>query len=91
MVLVEPRVAGRAGGSGTPLDLALASAARQRVRGSRFALAGGLTPESLPEALRVVQPGIVDVSSGVEHTSGIKSPERMKAFLEVVCGEQAGA
>ncbi len=91
VVLVEPRVAGRAGGSGTPLDLALASAARQRVRGSRFALAGGLTPESLPEALRVVQPGIVDVSSGVEHTSGIKSPERMKAFLEVVCGEQAGA
>lgn len=91
VVLVEPRVPNLPGGSGTPLDLPLALAARQQVRGPRFALAGGLTAESLPEALRVVRPDIVDVSSGVEHTSGIKSPERMKAFLEVVCGEQAGA
>ena len=91
VILVEPRVAHVPGGSGTPLDLALALAARRRVRGARFALAGGLTVDSVPEALRVVQPHIVDVSSGVEHSAGVKSPERMKAFLEVVCGEQAGA
>lgn len=91
VVLVEPRVPNLPGGSGRSLDLSLALAARERVRGSRFALAGGLTAASLPEALRVVRPHIVDVSSGVEHSAGIKSPERMKAFLEVVCGEQAGA
>jgi phosphoribosylanthranilate isomerase len=91
VVLLEPRVANVPGGSGTPLDLALALAARQRVHGPRVALAGGLTGENVREATRVVQPHIVDVSSGVEHSAGIKSPERMKAFLEVVCGEQAGA
>ncbi|HEU4799629.1 MAG TPA: phosphoribosylanthranilate isomerase [Gemmatimonadales bacterium] len=91
VVLVEPRLPNVPGGSGTPLDLSLALAARQQVRGPRFALAGGLTAERLPEALSLVQPDIVDVSSGVEHSAGIKSPERMKAFLEVVCGEQAGA
>lgn len=91
VVLVEPRVANVLGGSGTPLDLGLALAARQRARGSRFALAGGLKPESVSEAVRVVQPDIVDVSSGVERSAGIKSPEQVKAFLEVVCGEQAGA
>lgn len=91
VVLVEPRVPNVLGGSGTPLDFGLALEARQRVSGPRFALAGGLTPESVSEAVRVVQPHIVDVSSGVEQSAGIKSPERMKAFLEVVCGEQAGA
>lgn len=90
-VLVEPHVAGVLGGSGTTLDLGLALSARQRVTAGRFALAGGLTPESVPEAMRVVQPDIVDVSSGVELSAGIKSPELLKAFLEVVCGEQAGA
>lgn len=91
VVLVEPRVAGALGGSGASLDPGLARTARQRITGTCFALAGGLTPGNLPEALRVVQPDIVDVSSGVEHSAGIKSPELLKAFLEVVCGEQAGA
>jgi phosphoribosylanthranilate isomerase len=91
VVLVEPRVEGALGGSGKSLALELALAARRRVTGSCFALAGGLNPANLPEAVRVVQPDIVDVSSGVELSAGIKSPELLKAFLEVVCGEQAGA
>lgn len=90
-VLVEPRIPGSLGGSGTPLDLELALSARKRVTGTCFALAGGLTPENVLEAVRVVQPDIVDVSSGVEHSAGIKSPDLLKSFLEVVCGEQAGA
>lgn len=44
-------------------------------------LAGGLTPENVAEAIRLTRPYAVDVSGGVEQGKGIKSPERIKAFL----------
>ncbi len=49
-------------------------------------LAGGLTPENVVEAVRVTGARAVDVSSGVEATRGVKSIERIKAFLERVRG-----
>lgn len=47
-------------------------------------LSGGLTPENVGEALSVLQPGAVDVSSGVEKMRGEKDPLKIKAFLEAV-------
>jgi phosphoribosylanthranilate isomerase len=47
-------------------------------------LAGGLTPENVAEAVRVTGARAVDVSSGVEATRGVKSIERIQAFLERV-------
>ena len=47
-------------------------------------LAGGLTPETVHEAVRRVAPDVVDVSSGVEQIPGVKDPVRMARFLEVV-------
>ena len=85
-VLVEPRVAGQSGGTGVALDLELAIAARQRLAGRRMVLAGGLTPDTVAERLALVGPDVVYVSSGVEMSPGVKSPERMAAFLEVVRG-----
>ncbi len=83
-LLVEPRVAGGSGGRGVPLALDIARAARDAVRGTCFVLAGGLTPGTLREAIRVVEPDVVDVSSGVEMSPGIKDPERLVRFLEIV-------
>ena len=85
-VLVEPRVAGQSGGTGVALDVELAMAARQRLAGRRMVLAGGLTPDTVGERLALVGPDVVDVSSGVEMSPGVKSPERLAAFLEVVRG-----
>lgn len=88
-VLVEPRVPGRSGGTGTRLDLALAQAARSRLAGAAMVLAGGLTPESVVEAMALVRPDVVDVSSGVERLPGVKDPDKIARFLEAVVGHSA--
>jgi phosphoribosylanthranilate isomerase len=44
-------------------------------------LAGGLLPENVREAIRVVRPYAVDVSSGVEVSPGVKDHEKMRLFL----------
>lgn len=83
-LLIEPRVEGKLGGTGVPLPLALAAEARSRLKGYPMWLAGGLTPDNVAEAVRVVQPDVVDVSSGVEQIPGIKDHQRMARFLEVL-------
>lgn len=83
-VLVEPRVEGKLGGAGVSLTLALAARARERLAGHRMFLAGGLTPETVAEAVRAVRPDAVDVSSGVEQIPGTKDHHRMARFLEVL-------
>jgi phosphoribosylanthranilate isomerase len=83
-VLVEPRVAGALGGSGIALDLALAREARHRLAGHPMILAGGLTPNTVTEALALVRPDVVDVSSGVERRPGVKDADKVRDFVEAV-------
>ncbi|CAA0107370.1 N-(5'-phosphoribosyl)anthranilate isomerase [BD1-7 clade bacterium] len=44
-------------------------------------LAGGLNPDNVQDAIKACQPYAVDVSSGVESGPGIKSTEKMQAFV----------
>ncbi|HTS88248.1 MAG TPA: phosphoribosylanthranilate isomerase [Gemmatimonadales bacterium] len=83
-VLIEAKVPGQLGGSGVALPHELARSARIRLAGHTMFLAGGLTPETVAAAVRVVEPDAVDVSSGVEQIPGIKDHQRMARFLEVL-------
>ena len=51
-----------------------------------WALAGGLNPENAAEALRRTNAPILDVSSGVERSAGLKDAAKIKAFMEAVKG-----
>ena len=48
-----------------------------------YFLAGGLDPESVGEAIRMLEPFAVDVSSGVE-TDGIKDEKKIAEFIKSV-------
>jgi len=67
------------GGTGQTVDWTLAEEA---ARSTPILLAGGLTPSNVSEAIQVVRPYGVDVSSGVEKSPGKKDPAKVKAFIE---------
>jgi len=47
-------------------------------------LAGGLNEDNVGAAIAEIRPYAVDVSSGVEHSPGIKSTPKMRQFVEAV-------
>ncbi|MDX2115746.1 MAG: phosphoribosylanthranilate isomerase [Planctomycetota bacterium] len=74
---------GSAGGMGETFDWSLLARVAH-LSDHPLILAGGLTPENVGEAIRVVKPYAVDVSSGVESARGVKDPSRVAAFCEAV-------
>jgi len=66
------------GGTGTAFDWSLLEGTSRP-----YILAGGLTPETLPRAIRRLRPWAVDLSSGVE-TDGKKDPGKILAAVQAV-------
>lgn len=84
-ILLDARVGGVSGGTGTTLNWSgLAIAVRALSWTTSIVLAGGLTPDNAGEAIALIAPAVVDVSSGVESSPGIKDPNLMRAFAEAV-------
>ncbi len=86
-VLVDAHVPGMHGGTGQRAPWELLADWRPSLP---LILAGGLTPDNVAEAIRLVRPYAVDVASGVESAPGKKDAERMKRFLESVREAEAG-
>jgi phosphoribosylanthranilate isomerase len=82
-VLLDARVeGGPPGGTGQTLDWTSAQLVRDRV--SFLVLAGGLTPHNVGQAIELVRPDAVDVSTGVESAPGRKDPALLRAFVAAV-------
>jgi phosphoribosylanthranilate isomerase len=79
--LLDAAKPGQYGGSGRIANWTIA----RRIAAVRpIILAGGLTPENVAEAIRVVRPHAVDVASGVESRPGKKDHGKMREFFREV-------
>lgn len=81
-ILLDAKVAGQYGGTGTSFDWQLARQAH--AFGRPIILAGGLAPENLADAMAIAQPDAIDVSSSVESAPGKKDPARLRRLFEVI-------
>ncbi len=69
----------KTGGSGQKFDWGL-------LKGKEFSkpwmLSGGLDSNNIKEALKILSPNAVDISSGVERARGVKCPDKIRSFIE---------
>ncbi len=85
--VLEPAKTGQPGGTGIANDWA---AIQQFQNEGMFEdlppiiAAGGLTPETVADVVGKILPWAVDVSSGVEQSRGIKSADKVRAFIDAV-------
>jgi phosphoribosylanthranilate isomerase len=80
-VLCDARSGAQTGGTGLRID---GSVLRQRTAERPLWLAGGLGPETIGDAIRRYRPELVDASSKLEASPGIKDPQRLRTFFEEV-------
>ena len=85
--LIDAHVPGQFGGTGQTAPWHLLSGFDP---GVPVILAGGLTPENVAEAVRIVRPWGVDVASGVESSPGRKDADKVRRFVEAVRAVEAG-
>ncbi|CAM3703247.1 N-(5'-phosphoribosyl)anthranilate isomerase [Bordetella sputigena] len=72
------------GGSGLSFEHDMLRDVQADGRSAPIILSGGLSPDNVQAAVATLRPYAVDVSSGVEESPGIKSAERIRAFVEAV-------
>lgn len=82
-LVLDSRVGDKLGGTGTAFDWE----SSRHAAGEHLAtlvVAGGLTPANVARAIETLSPDIVDVSSGVESSPGIKDRARISEFMDAV-------
>ena len=91
-VVLDALVPGTLGGTGVAIDWRSLQAPVQTLRQdpectALLILAGGLTPENVRSGIQLLTPDVVDVSSGVEVSPGVKDHGRVTRFIAVARGD----
>ncbi len=82
LLLLDTLVAGQAGGTGVAFDWRALAGRLPAI--APVAIGGGLRPDNVGEAVRILRPYGVDVSSGVESSPGVKSSRLIDDFAVAV-------
>lgn len=77
----KPSKADLPGGTGESFDWTILA---ERELKKPWMLGGGLNKDNIKEALSILSPAAVDVSSGVESERGIKDESKIKSFIQCV-------
>ena len=80
-ILTDAHVPGMFGGTGQTSPWHLLADFHP---GVPLILAGGLTPDNVADAIRIVRPYAVDVASGVESSPGKKDADKVRRFIDAV-------
>jgi phosphoribosylanthranilate isomerase len=84
-VLLDSSTAEERGGSGRTFDWERVQPWAGIINSiSKLIVAGGLRPGNVQEAIHLLHPWGVDVSSGVEREPGKKDPRKIRAFVQAV-------
>ena len=84
-ILVDSYSESGLGGTGRTFAWEREAETIQRLREDKpLIVAGGLDSENVGAAIRALHPDVVDVSSGVESSPGVKDHARMRAFADAV-------
>src|SRR5581483_1957322 len=83
---LDSSVCSQPGGTGRTFDWEKTRPIADRLRdeGLKLVVAGGLTPDNVAEAMNILHPWGVDVSSGVESRPGKKDHDKVRAFVKAV-------
>jgi phosphoribosylanthranilate isomerase len=80
-VLLDAHDRVKRGGTGRVIDWEIAAMV---ARSRRTILSGGLSAANVAEAIALVRPYAVDVSSGVESSPGVKDHTKLRALFEAI-------
>jgi phosphoribosylanthranilate isomerase len=84
-VFIDSSTPQQLGGTGKVFEWKSAAEIVNSIKGTiQVVVAGGLTPENVSEAMQILHPWGVDVSSGVEALPGRKDPLKVRAFIKAV-------